>query len=137
MTRLGQGILASIGNTPLIELRHIVPAGSARVMVKLELANPTGSMKERMALAAIEAAERDGRLKSGDSVVEYTAGTTGISLAPVCAAKSYGLQIVFSDAFSEEKRRTMLAFGACINDIKSDNRQITESLIKAMIAPPG
>lgn len=134
MQQLSHGVLAGIGNTPLIALRHCVPAGSARVLVKLELANPTGSMKDRMARAAIEAAERDGRLTPGDRVVEYTAGTTGISLALVCAAKGYGLEIVFSDAFAEEKRRTMLALGARINDVRSDGKQITEALIKAMIS---
>lgn len=128
------GVLAAIGKTPMIELCRIVPAGAARVMMKLEAANPTGSMKDRMARAAIEAAEADGRLVPGGTVVEYTAGTTGISLALVCAAKGYGLEIVFSDAFSDEKRRTMQAFGANITDIISDNHKITESLIKQMIA---
>jgi cysteine synthase A len=91
-------------------------------------------MKDRMAKAAIERAEASGRLEPGGTVVEYTAGTTGISLALVCAAKGYGLEIVFSDAFSDEKRRTMQAFGARITDVKSDNGTITEALIKAMIA---
>ncbi len=126
-------VLSGIGNTPLIELRRIVPAGAARVFMKLEWANPTGSMKDRMARAAIEAAEADGRLKPGGTVVEYTAGTTGISLAFVCAAKGYGIEIVYSDAFSDEKRRTMQAFGAHITDVKSDDRKINEALIKEMI----
>jgi cysteine synthase A len=129
----GPGILDAIGNTPLVSLRKLVPSGSGRVMAKLESANPTGSMKDRMARAVIEAAERDGRLKPGGTVVEYTAGTTGISLALVSAAKGYKLRIVFSDAFSGEKRRTMQAFGAEITDVKSDNKKITESLIKEMI----
>jgi len=103
------------------------------VLVKLESHNPTGSMKDRMALAAIRSAEADGRLQAGGTVVEYTAGTTGISLALVCAAKGYGLEIVFSDAFSEEKRRTMAAFGARITDVPSDRQQITQALIKSMI----
>jgi cysteine synthase len=133
MTQSQRGVLAGIGNTPLIELQRVVPAGSARVMLKLELANPTGSMKDRMALSAIEAAERDARLAPGDTVVEYTAGTTGISLALVCAAKGYALDIVFSDAFAVEKRRTMLALGARIVDVPSDRQQITAALIKAMI----
>jgi cysteine synthase len=85
------GVLAGIGNTPLVELRRVVPPGSARVLAKLEWANPTGSMKDRMAKAAIEAAEADGRLEPGGTVVEYTGGTTGISLAFVCAAKGYPL----------------------------------------------
>ena len=135
-TALG-GALAGIGDTPLVELVRVVPPGSARVMVKLEWANPTGSMKDRMARAAIEAAAGDGRLRPGDTVVEYTAGTTGISLAFVCAALGYGLHIVFSDAFSVEKRRTMRAFGAVIEDIPSDAGRITETLIKSMIARAG
>jgi cysteine synthase A len=105
--------------------------------MKLEWANPTGSMKDRMAVAAIEAAERDGRLRPGGTVVEYTAGTTGISLAFVCAAKGYGLEIVFSDAFSDEKRRTMQAFGANITDVPSDGGRINEALIKEMIRVAG
>ncbi len=126
-------VLESIGNTPIAPLRKIVPRGSARILVKLEWSNPTGSMKDRMAKSVIEAAERDGRIKAGSTVVEYTAGTTGISLALVCAAKGYGLHIVFSDAFAEEKRLTMRAFGAKITDVKSDNKRITEKLIKEMI----
>ena len=111
----------------------MVPKGAARVVAKLEWANPTGSMKDRMAKAAVEHAESSGRLKPGGTVVEYTAGTTGISLALVCAAKGYGLEIVFSDAFSDEKRRTMQAFGAHITDVKSDQKKINEALIKEMI----
>jgi cysteine synthase len=110
-------VIESIGNTPLVPLGRIVPPGSARILVKLEWANPTGSMKDRMARAAIEAAAADGRLPDGGTVVEYTAGTTGISLALVCAARGYKLNIVFSDAFSEEKRATMRAFGAVIADV--------------------
>ena len=127
-------ILSAIGNTPLVELRKVVPAGSARLLLKLEWANPTGSMKDRMARAVIEQAEADGRLTRGGTVVEYTAGTTGISLALVCAAKGYRLHVVFSDAFSDEKRRTMLAFGARITDVPSHEKRITEALIKEMIA---
>lgn len=131
------GALSGIGNTPLVELVRVVPEGSARVMVKLEFANPTGSMKDRMARAAIEGAVRDGRLRRGDTVVEYTAGTTGISLAFVCAALGYGLHIVFSDAFSVEKGRTMRAFGAVVEEVHSPSGQINEALIKAMIARAG
>src|SRR5688572_6630931 len=131
------GVLSAIGNTPLIELTTIVPTNSARVFAKLEWANPTGSMKDRMARAAIEAAEADGRLSAGGTVVEYTAGTTGISLAFVCAAKGYQIKIVYSDAFSDEKRRTMLAFGASITDVPSENGQINQKLIKEMIATAG
>lgn len=130
----GQGILAGIGSTPLVELTKVVPPGSARVLVKLEYANPTGSMKDRMAVAAISAAEARGDIRPGDTVVEYTAGTTGISLALVCAAKGYRLHVVFSDAFSLEKRRTMEALGATVEDVPSDHGRITSKLIKAMIA---
>jgi cysteine synthase A len=134
MTKSTNGVLGGIGNTPLVELQKVVPHGSARIVAKLEWANPTGSMKDRMARAAIERAEASGRLQPGGTVVEYTAGTTGISLAFVCAAKGYPLEIVFSDAFSDEKRRTMQAFGAHITDVKSDNKKITEQLIKSMIS---
>ena len=127
-------ILSGIGNTPLVELRKVVPAGTARLLLKLEWANPTGSMKDRMARAVIEHAEADGRLAPGGTVVEYTAGTTGISLAFMCAAKGYHLHAVFSDAFSDEKRRTMQAFGARITDVPSEGKRITEALIKEMIA---
>lgn len=129
--------LDGIGDTPLVELRRIRPANGARIVVKLELANPTGSMKDRMALAAVEAAERRGDLREGISLVEYTAGTTGISLAFVCAAKGYGCHLVFSDAFSNEKRQTMQAFGATVEDVPSDGGRITEALIKALIARAG
>ena len=132
-----QGVLDAIGNTPIVELRSIVPRGSARILAKLESANPTGSMKDRMAKAVIEAAEADGRLPRGGTVVEYTAGTTGISLALVCAAKKHRLELVFSDAFSDEKRVTMQAFGARITDVKSDEKKITEALIKEMIRTAG
>ncbi len=103
------------------------------MMAKLEFTNPTGSMKDRVAKAMIEAAETDGRLKPGGTVVEYTAGTTGISLALVCAAKGYNLKIVYSDAFTDEKRHAMQAFGAKIQDVKSDNKKITEKLIREMV----
>lgn len=134
MTLLQPGVLGGIGNTPVVELKKVVPPGAGRVIAKLEWANPTGSMKDRMAKAAIEAAEADGRLKPGATIVEYTAGTTGISLALVAAAKGYGLEIVYSDAFSIEKRKTMLAFGASITDVKSAGIGITEKLIKEMIS---
>ena len=130
---MANDILSGIGNTPLVKLRRVVPAGSARVVAKLESANPTGSMKDRMALAAIGAAEQSGRLRPGGTAVEATMGTTGISLAFVCAAKGYGLEIVFSDAFSSEKRLTMQAFGAQVTDVPSDRGQITEALVKEML----
>lgn len=121
----------------MVALNRVVPPGSARVLAKLEWANPTGSMKDRMAVAAIEKAVADGRLSPGGTVVEYTAGTTGVSLAMVCAALGYGLEVVFSDAFSNEKRRTMAAFGARITDVPSDQGRITELLIKEMIRVAG
>jgi cysteine synthase A len=133
----GLTLLDAIGNTPLVELHHVVPAGSARVVAKLESANPTGSMKDRLARALIERAAADGRLAPGGTVVEYTAGTTGISLALVCAALGYQAHLVFSDAFSEEKRYTMLAYGARITDVASDGKRISEQLIKTMISTAG
>src|SRR6185436_7691354 len=105
-------VLDAIGNTPLVALQSVVPPGSARIVAKLESANPTGSMKDRLGRALIEHAAADGRLTPGGTVVEYTAGTTGISLALVCAALGYKAHFVFSDAFSDEKRFTMRAFGA-------------------------
>lgn len=130
-------LLDAIGNTPLVELRRVVPPGAARLVAKLESANPTGSMKDRMARALVERAAADGRLRSGGTVVEYTAGTTGISIAFVCAALGYKAHVVFSDAFSDEKRYTMRAFGAEITDVPSDNKKITEQLIKTMISTAG
>lgn len=130
---VASSILDAIGDTPIVQLRKLVPRGSARVLVKLEWANPTGSMKDRMAKAAVEAAEASGRLPPRGTVVEYTGGSTGVSLALVCAAKGYALKIVTSDAFSEEKIRTMEAFGAEITLVPSENRKITEKLIKEMI----
>ena len=126
-------ILDTIGNTPLVELKRVVSVGSARVMAKLEWTNPTGSMKDRMARAAIEGAEADKRLCPNGTVVEYTGGTTGVSLAFVCAAKDYKLRIVFSDAFSEEKELMMRALGGVLTIVPSNNKGITEKLIKKMI----
>lgn len=130
---ISNDVLDSVGNTPLVQLQKVVPLGSARIVVKLEGCNPTGNMKDRMAKAAIAAAEADGRLQPGGTVVEYTGGSTGASLAFVCAAKGYRLKVVTSDAFSEEKTRTTQAFGAEIISIPSDDRKITEELIKKMI----
>src|SRR5215213_34833 len=117
----------------MVQLRNVVPPGSARVLAKLEWANPTGSMKDRMALAAIEAAEADGRLRPGGTVVEYTGGTTGVSLAFVAAAKGYAMEMVYSDAFSDEKALTMRALGANVTMVPSVNRKITKELIQQMI----
>ena len=131
--KVSGNILDSIGNTPLVELRRVVPPNCARIVAKLEWANPTGSMKDRMAKAVIEHAEADGRLPPGGTVVEYTSGTTGVSLAFACAAKGYRFHAVFSDAFSDEKRFTMQAFGAHVTDVRSNDKRTTEKLIKEMI----
>src|SRR5271166_3640501 len=104
-------VLEAIGNTPLVQLRSVAPAGAARVFVKLEYYNPTGSYKDRMALAMIEGAERRGALKPGTRVIEYTGGSTGSSLAMVCAVKGYRFAPISSDAFAREKLDTMRAFG--------------------------
>lgn len=126
-------ILATIGRTRMVPLRHVVPPGSARILVKLEYENPTGSMKDRMALAMVEAAERDGRLASGGSVVEYTGGSTGVSLAFVCAAKRIPLRIVTSEAFSREKRDHMVALGARLTLVPSPTGGTTKGLTLEMI----
>ena len=133
MITISNSVINAIGNTALVELKNITAPDSARIVAKMESANPTGSMKDRMAKAVIEGAEKKGLIKKGDVVVEYTAGTTGISLAFVCAASGYKFHAVFSDAFSNEKRITMKAFGADITDVMSDNKKITEKLIKEMI----
>jgi cysteine synthase A len=129
-----RGILDAIGNTPLVPLRRVPPAGCARILVKLEGHNPTGSMKDRMAQSMIGRAEIDGRLKPGDSIVEYTGGSTGASLALVAAAKGYRLKIVTSRAFSEEKLTQMAAFGAELTLVESEGGLITKKLIGDMIA---
>jgi cysteine synthase len=126
------GAVAAIGATPVVRLGRLVDTDCAEVWVKLEGANPTGSYKDRMALAMIEGAERDGRLKPGQTVVEYTGGSTGSSLAFVCAVKGYPLRIVSSDAFAVEKIRTMRAFGAEVELIHSP-AGITPELIPAMM----
>lgn len=128
------GILDSIGNTPLIELCHVVPEGCARILVKLESHNPTGSMKDRMARAVVEGAVSRGVLAPGGTVVEYTGGSTGTSLAIVCAAMGYRLSIVTSDAFSREKRDHMRSLGADVLEIPSEGERTTKELIQRMIA---
>jgi cysteine synthase len=132
-TSIYSSMLERIGNTPLVELRSIVPEKSARILLKIESENPTGSMKDRMALAMIEAAERDGRLKRGGSVVEYTGGSTGVSLAFICAAKRYPLHIVTSDAFSLQKRDHMRALGAELSLVKSVGGGMDEALTRNMV----
>ncbi len=125
--------LDAIGGTPVVRLNKVVPPDSADVLVKLEYFNPTGSYKDRMAKAMIEYAEQRGDLKPGMTVVEYTGGSTGTSLAFVCAVKGYRLKIVSSDAFSPEKLRTMRAFGAELTIVPSDGGKITPDLIPRMI----
>ncbi|HTZ76356.1 MAG TPA: cysteine synthase family protein [Stellaceae bacterium] len=127
-------VLETIGGTSLVALRRVVPAGCARIYVKVEGENPTGSMKDRMAQAMIGRPEADGRLKPGDTIVEYTGGSTGASLALVCAAKGYRLRIVTSDAFSEEKLTQMAAFGAELTLVPSEGGLISKKLIGDMIA---
>jgi cysteine synthase A len=128
--------LAAIGNTPTVRLTRLVDGSMAEVWVKLEAANPTGSYKDRMALAMIEGAERARRLQPGQPIVEYTGGSTGSSLAFVCAVKGYPLYIVTSDAFAEEKRHTMEAFGAHVEMVPSP-AGITPDLIPRMRARAG
>src|SRR5512134_3577695 len=130
---IGGGVLGAIGNTALVELRRVAPPGCARVVVKLEGQNPTGSMKDRMAQAMIARAEADGRLRPGDTVVEYTGGSTGASLALVCAARGYRLRIVSSDAFSREKLDHMAALGAELTLVPSEGGRTTKKLILDMI----
>ena len=137
MNRLPRDVLDRIGGTPLMALRKIVTANSARILLKLESENPTGSMKDRMALAMIAAAESDGRLKSGGSVVEYTGGSTGVSLSLVCAVKGYPLHIVTSDAFAREKLDHMRILGAKLKIVQSDSGRMTEKLTRDMIDAAG
>ena len=113
-------ILEAIGNTSIVRVRKLAPAGGAEILVKLEWENPTGSVKDRMAQAVISRAEDDGRLKRGDTVIEYTGGSTGASLALVCAAKGYPIHIVSSDAFSQEKLDQMAALGARLTLVPSE-----------------
>jgi cysteine synthase A len=133
MTKLPRTILDGIGNTSLLALRSIVPANGARLLLKLESENPTGSMKDRMALAMIEAAEADGCLAAGGTVVEYTGGSTGVSLALVCAVKGYPLHIVTSDAFAREKLEHMRILGAKLQILPSESGRMTEKLTRDMV----
>src|SRR3954469_10232919 len=127
-------ILHAIGRTPLVRLRRIVDGGSADVLVKIEYYNPTGSYKDRMALAMIEGAEARGALRAGMRVVEFTGGSTGSSLALVCAVKGYRFAPVSSDAFAKEKLDTMRAFGAELTVIESEGGKITPALFDRMRA---
>ena len=126
-------VLRAIGKTSMVRLQKVVPPGCAGVYVKLEWENPTGSLKDRMAQIVISRAEQDGRLKQGGTVVEYTGGSTGASLALVCAAKGYRLRIVTSDAFSPEKLDQMRALGAELTLVPSEGGLTTKKLILEMI----
>lgn len=126
-------ILNAIGNTSIVRLRKVVPPNGAEVLVKLEWENPTGSVKDRMAQAVISRAEADGRLKPGGTVVDYTGGSTGASLALVCAARGYRIRIVSSDAFSREKLDHMAALGAELTLVPSEGGRTTKKLIQDMI----
>ncbi|HMZ82619.1 MAG TPA: pyridoxal-phosphate dependent enzyme, partial [Acidobacteriota bacterium] len=126
-------ILDAIGNTSLVRLQKIIPSNGAEILVKLEWENPTGSMKDRMANTVISRAEADGRLKPGGTVIEYTGGSTGASLALVCAAKGYRIKIVTSDAFSPEKLNQMMALGAELTLVPSEGGLTTKKLILDMI----
>ncbi len=125
--------LHAIGNTPLVRLNRVVPPDSADVYVKLEYYNPTGSYKDRMALAMIEEAEKRGDLKPGMAVVEYTGGSTGSSLAFVCAVRGYRFRVVSSDAFAREKLQTMKAFGAELTIVPSVGGKVTPDLTPRLI----
>ena len=137
MTDLPRDVLDCIGRTPMLALRHIVPANGSRILLKLEDRNPTGSMKDRMALAMIDAPERDGRLPPGGPVVEYTGGSTGVSLALVCAVRGHPLDIVTSDAFAREKLDHMALLGAELHIVPSDDGRMTEKLTRDMIRVAG
>jgi len=130
MVTIAASVLQAIGRTPLVRLVRVVPPGSAEVLVKLESINPTGSYKDRMALAMIEGAETRGTLRPGMRVVEFTGGSTGSSLAMVCAAKGYRFVALSSDAFAREKLLTMTAFGAELRMIASDGGKVTPALFE-------
>jgi cysteine synthase len=129
-------ILDAIGNTPLVRLRHCAPPNGAELWLKLEYRNPTGSMKDRMALAMIEGAEGDGLISPGDTIVEYTGGSTGPALALVCGAKGYRALIVMADCFTEERFQLMRALGAEIDVVPSveGRPKVTSQDIENMIA---
>src|SRR6187549_1042466 len=130
LTTIADSVLNAIGGTPVVRLRRIVPAAGADVLVKLESINPTGSYKDRMALAMVEGAERRGALRPGMRVVEFTGGSTGSSLGMVCAAKGYPFVVLSSDAFAKEKLLTMTAFGAELRLVPSDGGKVTPALFE-------
>src|SRR5450432_3000554 len=111
MARKYQNILDTVGNTPVVRINRLAPQG-VNLFVKIEAFNPLGSIKDRLALGVIEAAEQSGELKPGQTVVEATSGNTGIGLAMVCAAKGYPLVVTMADSFSIERRRMMRFLGA-------------------------
>src|SRR6187455_1954547 len=127
---VADGVLQTIGNTPVVKLNRLTLPGSADVFVKLEYFNPTGSYKDRMALAMIEGAEARGQLRPGMRVIEYTGGSTGSSLAMVCAAKGYQFVVLSSDAFAREKLLTMEALGAELRMVPSDGGTVTPALFE-------
>ena len=127
-------VLEAIGNTPLVKLNKVTRGLRSQIFIKLEYYNPTCSYKDRMALSMIEEAEKEGLIKPGYTIIEYTGGSTGSSLALVCAVKGYNTKIVTSDAFSEEKINTMKAFGAELTIIPSEGGKITPNLVKKMMA---
>jgi cysteine synthase A len=129
-----RNILTAIGGTPVVELQRVVPGGCARVLVKLESHNPTGSMKDRMALAVVNGAAASGKLAAGGTVIEYTGGSTGTSLAFVCAALGFPVTLVTADAFSREKRDHMRALGAKVIELPSEGGRTTRELIQRMMA---
>ena len=131
----GEGILDTIGDTPLVRLQRIVPASGAEIWVKLEYRNPTGSMKDRMGLSMIEGAERDGLIEPGTTIVEYTGGSTGPALALVCRAKGYGVRIVISECFGEERMQLMRALGAELELIPAveERGRVTAQDIRNMV----
>src|SRR5471030_697452 len=133
MSDAPHSILDRVGGTALIPLRNVVPSNGSRILLKLESENHIGSMKDRMALAMIEAAEADGRLSAGCSVVEYTGGSTGVSLSLICAVKGYLLHIVTSDAFAREKLEHMKILGARLHIVRSESGRMTEKLTRDMI----
>jgi cysteine synthase A len=137
MMRVGTSMTDVVGHTPVVQLVRVVPEDCADVFVKLEWFNPTGSYKDRMALAMIEEAERRGDLRPGMTVVEYTGGSTGSSLAYVCAAKGYQFRVVSSDAFAAEKLKTMTAFGADLTVVPSEGGRVTPDLVTRMIEQAG
>ena len=130
---IDRNILSAIGNTSLVQLRNVVPPSCAQIFAKLEWENPSGSMKDRTAQAMVSRAEEDGRLKPGDMIVEYTGGSTGISLALICVAKGYRIHIITSDAFSKDKLNQMAAYGAELTLMLSEGGLTTKKLILDMV----